>query len=448
MYEKNHTNINGYDVFVVGLGFVGLTLAAKLCDIGIKVNGVEISDTIRFQLSEGHPHFHEIGLKEVLEKVTQERTLKVEKKLEHYDRDLGQKRVIILTIGTPVTRSDQQSTNIIESFVTENKYFFEDDDILMLRSTVTVGTCDRLINIFSSLGKKVGVAFCPERTIEGNALNELGTLPQIISGSCEFTKNICRELFETITEVITVSSMRDAEMAKLICNVQRDLQFAFANEVLEMCQALNCNFNEVRKAANYKYERSHLKGYGPVAGPCLEKDAYILSEGLGPLEQNRYLFQLARSKNEQFKDLIKIKLATTEYKTSSVIGVCGLAFKGIPETDDLRGSYVFELINTILADDKSVLLYDRIVNTSHIKENYFINDDVFVCEKESDFILKSDFLILHNDSKQLDLIKLKKALPDRKSNIPWLSLVPWERVYSVKQLEALRNISKLKIESF
>ena len=81
MYKNNDTNINGYDVFVVGLGFVGLTLAAKLCDNGIKVNGVEISDSIRFHLSEGHRHFHEIGLNEVLEKVTQDKTLKVKKKL-------------------------------------------------------------------------------------------------------------------------------------------------------------------------------------------------------------------------------------------------------------------------------------------------------------------------------------------------------------------------------
>lgn len=434
-----------YDVFIVGLGFVGLTLAAKISSVGQLVHGVERHGDTLEKLKSGKPHFYEHKLDEILQEVVSNKKLLIRREICDFNSEKRRPRLYILTIGTPTTKVDNNSGNIIQQFVLENLNEFENGDILMLRSTVAVGTCDGLLKLFEECKKNIHLSFCPERTVEGQALSELSSLPQIISASHPIALDAVSRIFKCFTTTIPVPSLRDAELAKLVCNVQRDIQFGFANEVLELAQQLDCDFSAVRNACNYKYPRSNLYGYGPVAGPCLEKDAYILAETLDKKKRGNFIFEVARKKNENFLSLILYALDKYHERDIQRVGIMGLAFKGNPETDDLRGSYVFDVIDHFVGLDKNVMLFDRIVNVNSIKEHYDYSDYVTQCFDPQTFILENDLVILQNDSSQIDLPTLERSLELRKRPLLFLSMTPYERLFDSSQIRYLMNMKNLDI---
>src|SRR5699024_11583227 len=122
------------------------------------------------------------------------------------------------------------------------------------------------------------LAMAPERTVEGMAMAELTTLPQIIGGRDEASLAAASDLFGTLgVEIVPVASPKEAEFAKLVSNTWRDLQFAFANELAYVADLAGVDVYRVIEAAGHNYDRLNLALPGPVAGPCLDKDDYILA---------------------------------------------------------------------------------------------------------------------------------------------------------------------------
>ena len=126
-------------------------------------------------------------------------------------------------------------------------------------------------------GKDFYVAFAPERTVEGKALEELRRLPQVIGGTDRVSAEVAAHLFNSITShSVIVDSLEEAEMVKLINNTYRDVTFAFANELSLVCKRWGIDTAKVIDAANRDYERSRVPMPSPgVGGYCLKKDPYI-----------------------------------------------------------------------------------------------------------------------------------------------------------------------------
>jgi UDP-N-acetyl-D-mannosaminuronic acid dehydrogenase len=186
---------------------------------------------------------------------------------------------------------------------------------------------------------------CPERTVEGRALDEMTSLPQIIGSDTEEGYLAAAKLFSAIgTEIVRVKNLESAELTKLLNNTYRDLMFAFANEIAEIALEYDINATEIIQAANYNYARSNIALPGLSGGPCLEKDPWILvqsgiKKGLG-----MEISSSSRLVNERV--LIKFLSRTLADKiTPKKIALLGLAFKGNPPTLDLRGSPVFSSIS-------------------------------------------------------------------------------------------------------
>ena len=160
-------------------------------------------------------------------------------------------------------------------------------------------------------------------------------------------------LFRQIaSEVVEMESLEAAELVKLINNTERDLQFAFANEIAAMCDVLGLSAHDVIKASNHRYPRSNLAYPGPVGGPCLTKDPFILAEGLRARGLEPALALAGRATNEAvIVDAVASVCNALRQSGANAeaprIAILGVAFKGRPETDDLRGSTVIELINAI-----------------------------------------------------------------------------------------------------
>ena len=338
---KTMENFKDRRVCVIGLGYVGLTLAVAMADVGFEVLGVEIRDEVLDSLNIGHALFHEPGLDERLQRVMRTGHFKCEKKIP----EVWGGNVYIITVGTPLSADGHSRMDMVENVGREVGQHLKNDDLVIMRSTVKLGTTRKIITpILSLTGKHFELAFCPERTLEGRALVELRQLPQIVGGMTNSAAVRASQLFQFITPtVVRVSDVETAEMIKLIDNAQRDVAFAYANEVARACDAIGVSAAEVIQAGKLGYPRTNLPMPGPVGGPCLEKDSHILAEGLRELGIEPEITMAARRINEQqpaevVRHLKQVTSKMPGFPARPSITLMGIAFKGQPATADLRGT--------------------------------------------------------------------------------------------------------------
>lgn len=326
-------------VCVLGMGYVGLTFAISLCRLGFKVIGIESNPEIISELTAGHTHILEPELENGLQIALRDKLLIIKHPDELKSCHLNSE-VFILTVGTPILNRRIDTSNLLAAVHTIEP-FLKENTLIVVRSTVGIGTSRRLIyEPLLKRGLKVLVAMCPERTVEGNALEEIRNLPQIVGGVNRLSSEIAESFFHFVSfEVVVVDDAESAELIKLINNSYRDLMFAFSNEVTEISNSFGLSARRVIKAANYNYPRSAISVPGPSGGPCLEKDPWILYESAASVGVSANIIKSARLMNENMiADFLNACLdESTQINKATILG---LAFKGIPETLDTRGSHV------------------------------------------------------------------------------------------------------------
>lgn len=353
------------NVCIIGLGYVGLTLAVAMCDAGFRVHGVERDPHIVSCVRAGRAHFLEAGLDSALLRHVRSGRLTCNSTIEPSEDTA----VHIVTVGTPVTPAKKTNLAAIQLVAEGLSAVLKPGDLVMLRSTVRVGvTRDVVKPLLDRAAVPYDLAFCPERTLEGRALEELRTLPQIVGGIDEAAALRAKQLFGFLTPtVLTVENLETAEMIKLVNNTQRDYMFAFANEVAEVCERLGISAQTVIRAGAMGYPRGMAIYPGPVGGPCLEKDPYILAEGAQLKGADVRLALEARRFNEGLPGrsaMLLAKYFEDRGVRPTKLVVCGLAFKGRPETSDLRGSLAYPLIAELQArfPDAEIGAYDPSVD--------------------------------------------------------------------------------------
>jgi UDP-N-acetyl-D-mannosaminuronic acid dehydrogenase len=333
-------------VTIFGLGYVGLTLAVAMAEAGFRVHGVEINQTVLDALAGHRAHFSEYGLDDRLASQMEQGRFTASRTI---DDTLGSK-VFVVTVGTPVGPDKRTKFDALMAVTRQIADAMPDDSIVILRSTVRVGTTQEIVRpVLEATGKPFDLAFCPERTLEGKALAELATLPQVVGGIDDHATFRAAQLFAFLTPtIIRVRNAETAEMVKLVNNTQRDLMFAFANEVAAICDEIGVSAHEVIAHGNIGYPRGSMPLPGPVGGPCLEKDPYILAEGVERHGFRPDIALTARKWNEDLPARSVAQLCACFHAMGTPpptrVAVLGLAFKGRPETDDLRGTMAIPLI--------------------------------------------------------------------------------------------------------
>jgi nucleotide sugar dehydrogenase len=245
---------------------------------------------------------------------------------------------------------------------------------------VPIGTCRNfVIPILENksgliAGRDFFVAFAPERTIEGRALEELRTLPQIIGGFNKQSIDYTSQLFQLFTpNIISVSSLEAAETVKLLNNTFRDVIFAFANEASQICDGFDLSTREIIRAANEGYPRDKIPYPSPgVGGACLVKDPYIFAESARRAKHKSEISVLARKINTRMIDFVYDKVDSFCFKSkknpkSAKIFIMGMAFKGDPETSDIRDSTSVYVLNKLQGRYKNIYIYDPVVNRHELE---------------------------------------------------------------------------------
>ncbi len=354
-----------HDVGVVGLGYVGLTLATAVADVGLRVLGLEKRAEIADLIRSGTPHFQENGLEAIMRGVIADGRLEVRQEFEAADCC----DTYIITVGTPLGTDGRARLDMIENAARQVAGSMPDGALVALRSTVKIGTSRNVVApILAASGKRFGIAMCPERTIEGKAMEELRHLPQIIGADDPQTRERAARLFSRLTsKVLPVSSLEAAEAIKLADNTYRDVQFAFANEIARLCDAVGISAQEVISTGKLGYSRTDIALPGLVGGPCLEKDPHILRQSAREHGIDLEITAAARLVNErQPRECAEFVCAEMDRRgapADATLALLGLAFKGVPETDDLRGSMAMRVIEAMreLRPTLRLRLFDPVV---------------------------------------------------------------------------------------
>lgn len=357
-----------YKVGVIGLGYVGLTLAVHLAQRGCTVIGIEISEPVLSSIGKGEAHFFEEDFNSHLADSVNNGKLEA---TSDYSA-LGGCDVVFLTLGTPLGANGGVSLEPLALATSLLSEFISAQTLVIVRSTVKIGTTRNVV--LPNLGvpaSQVLLAYCPERTLEGKALQELASLPQIVAGINDKSQIRASEFFESLGNVVVaLPELEEAELAKLVNNTERDLMFGFANEIALACQTNNLDAHRVINAANQGYPRSNIKRPGPVGGPCLEKDPHILHESFSGLGQVS-LFNVGRGINESMISAALDHAINSHFKEERPLTnalILGFAFKGLPPTGDLRGSLVFELIRHLTVETPGITIsgHDYLADISMI----------------------------------------------------------------------------------
>jgi len=440
LWKRSEVRIN--TAAVVGLGFVGLTFALTLADAGVSIQGIEKDPEVRKNLRNGVPHFHERGLEPMLDEHVGD-TLTIHDDVSAVDSD-----IYVLCVNTPLDDEQDIDTSALQAAAREVGENLSVHDLVIVRSTVVTGTCREVVvptlEAASDLvaGQDFFVAYAPERTIAGNALNELKSLPQVIGGINKSSADYASQLFQMFSKTtVPVSSLEAAETVKLLNNSYRDLRFAFANETAMICNEWGLDTHEVIHAANEGYDRNQIPSPSPgVGGACLTKDPYFLGLSGEYRGYDPVLPAASREVNEAMIDYVARKVrrfVDERVDGPTKVFVMGMAFKGEPETSDMRHSPSVEVCELLSEFVDELVVYDPVIDGERLaRPGRTVVDSPDEGFEDADCVL---ILTNHRSFERLNVHDLANEMGD-----PSLLFDPWAVLYS----EEITSLSKVTYDRF
>lgn len=427
---------------VIGVGHVGLSLTAALANVGYDVIAFDIEQTKCNLLQQDcEPYIYEPGLRETLKRCKSRITF-----ASNYDSLMEKCSTIMITVGTPIGDNGKINLDYLDKAVTAIGKRLRKGQLIILKSTVVPGTSR---NVASKLEKmshlKAGtdfyVAYCPERTIEGLALYELYTLPKIIGGiNAESTERASLILKKLGGKTIKVSSPEVAELCKMADNLYRATNIALANELGCICEDIGIDAYEVVSAVNEAYERTHLFKPGLGAdGPCLSKDSEILRSYANERGINTEVISACINRNKE--STLRVASIISDYIKLNkiekpVIALIGLAFKGFPETGDLRGSPAIKIRDFLQSRFKNLKFkyHDPILKEF---QGSTVSPTLTQCIHESNIVA---FLTNHPHFMNIDVRDILN-LADR----PLLVIDCWHNIENAEEVKENKNVRIVRI---
>lgn len=335
-----------HDLTVMGLGYIGLPMAALAASAGMDVLGVDIREDIVDSVNDGVPHLEEPGLPEVLEAAVKSGKLRAALKP-------ARSQIFMIAVPTPVDHETHRpDMSLVRAAATAIAAVVEAGDLVILQSTSPVGaTEDHVKAVIETarpeLADQVGYVYCPERAIPGKTMHEMIHNDRAVGGlTPEATERGIAFYSPLVKGELLRSDARTAEMVKLVENASRDVQIAFANELSLACADMGLNVWEVIRLAN-RHPRVNILQPGPgVGGHCIAVDPWFIIDAA---PQTTPLMRTARSVNDgkPGKVIEQIEQAAAGID-KPVICLLGLAYK--ENVDDFRES-------------PSVTVADRLIET-------------------------------------------------------------------------------------
>ncbi|OBZ13615.1 MULTISPECIES: UDP-glucose/GDP-mannose dehydrogenase family protein [Bacillales] len=349
------------NITVIGTGYVGLVSGVCYAELGNRVICVDKDPRKIDTLNAGGIPIYEPGLKELASANREAGMLSFTTDLPSAVR---QSDIIILAVGTPPLPNGEANLSYINQAAIEIAEAMNGYKIIAVKSTVPVGTNERLAELIRSrTNERFDSISLPEFLREGSAIQDTLHPDRIIIGAdCQSASDIMTLLHIPLTEQIVVTDIRSAEMIKYASNAFLATKISFINEIANICEKVGADVTKVAEGMGYdkRIGPSFLKagiGYG---GSCFPKDTSALIQIAGHVD---YEFKLLRSvvevnQDQRFNVIRKLETIFDGQLHGKTIAVWGLAFK--PNTDDVRDSPALEIIQHLIDNGVQVRAYDPI----------------------------------------------------------------------------------------
>lgn len=414
------------NVCIVGTGYVGLVSAACFAEMGSNIFCVDVNPKVVETLEAGKVHIYEPGLEDLVKRNTEQGRLHFTTELEE---GMADAQVIFITVGTPSLPNGRCDLKYVDAVAREIGQKMKGPKIVVDKSTVPVGTADRVRGIINEELEKRGesipfdVVSNPEFLKEGDAVNDFMKPDRVIVGT-ENSESaaVLQQLygpFARSREKLIVMGVRSAEMTKYAANCMLATKISFINEVANICERVGANVTEVRAGIGSDSRIGYSFIYPGVGygGSCFPKDVKALIDTAKDYGYEARLIQSVDSVNNAQKHVLADKIKEYFEPQGGVKGrtlaLWGIAFKA--NTDDIREASATEIIKDLTAQGMKVRAFDPVANErareeiGHIEGLEIVDDQDAVLENADALAVVTDWNQFRNPN--FDNIKRQLKAP-------------------------------------
>ena len=375
-------------VSILGLGYIGLPTALLVSTkSGYRVTGIDINEQRLDLIQSGDLTLDENDLQEVYLSALTQKSIAFDSKLNSSD-------IYVVAVPTPINENKSADLSYVIDAIKNITSVLKSGQLIILESTSPIGTSSKMIEIirtnrpdlFTDDVPDFHFTYCPERVLPGNTIFELINNDRVIGSNSKKGFSIAYSFYSSFVIGNLVSTtLETAEASKLMENSFRDLNIAFANEIMRFSMELGIDYKELITITNL-HPRVNILNPGPgVGGHCLAVDPWFLIESS---KDNTQLIQAARRINDSQPHFIFNKYLE-EIKGARQILFLGISYK--KNSSDLRESPALDILKMIIdLNLDNIFFYDPYITNLPRSEaslqQYQINDFTSITP---DFIIKA-----------------------------------------------------------
>lgn len=398
---KDRINKRQVKIGFIGLGRIGLPLAATLASKGFEILGVDIKSDVVDKINAGEcPYPDENGLTEILKENFDKNKIKATTKID----ETKECDVIIVSVPTLVIK-EQPNIEAVRVVSNQLANSLIPGKTIVIQSTVppftTRDMVEKILEDKTGLiaGKDFGLAYSPERTQSPQVLQDLKNYPKVIGGIDAKSALIISMVYASFApSIIDMGSLVAAELEKSVENTYRDVNIAFANELAQMCELYDVDVYKIIHAANSQ-PYSHILNPGLVGGHCIPVVPYFIISDARKRGMETRLMQTARDINES----VFQNVAEMIDGDCKKITILGLSFK--KDVRSFETSHTLKLVKLLEAKGYDVTVHDPFLDG--VRVEFKTEPDLYRSIEGSDCVILSTD---HSEYRGIDFNKVKKIM--------------------------------------
>jgi nucleotide sugar dehydrogenase len=356
-------------ISVIGMGYVGLPTAILFAEQGYKVVGVDADEAKVASINAGGPIYTELGMTGRLDRVLSEGQLRV---TGYTEQAVTESDIVLITVPTPISENKEPDLSHVISASEAISKGLKGGHLIILESTTYPGTTEEVIQPILertglNAGQDFGLAYCPERYNPGDSEHTIDKVTRVLGAIDDFWASVAAQLYSTIIKerIIVVRNIRTAEAAKIVENIQRDLNIALVNEFAMIFEKMDIDVIEVLDAASSKWNFVKFRPGPGVGGHCLPVDPYYLTYKARELGYDPKLILAGRAINDHMAEHVVNLIVdglnhAGKTVSGSKIAIIGLAYKS--NTGDMRESPSKRVIEPLAMMKAIIFVHDPMVS--------------------------------------------------------------------------------------
>ena len=375
-----------YKICIIGLGYVGLPLAARFSLKEFDIVGFDIDENRVQELISNVDKNSDIELKHL-------KTLNQNSKLTSKSSDIKDCNIFIVTVPTPINEDKTPNLKPIKASSKLIASIMRKNSIVIYESTVYPGVtddvCTPILEKESNLvfNKEFSTGYSPERVVPGDKVNTIEKINKVVSGSNTKALKIITFLYSSIidADIHQAPSIKVAEASKVTENIQRDVNIALINEMHQLYSFLGINTNDVIKAASTKWNFMKLTP-GLVGGHCISIDPYYLMHKSEISGYTPNIMRASRKINDEMGDWVHSAFIKFSKKMNIDLLNTNVTFLGYTfkeNCSDIRNTKVHDLIFAVKNSGVKVSLWDPLVNEKELSKLEKSGIEVYKSEPDS-----------------------------------------------------------------